>query len=354
MSEAFQLITSSSPEYNRKPPFRTDDPGLWTDVQADQLVNLLEDMDGLKHEIHERMRRIEAVKQAKSVLREDALRTEALNQKLACIRESLSQAHAAPNPREEAGLLQMPAREISAMILPPSIDPTPLSEHSLPSERIEDAASLRQVRAAEPLSPKQSEQPTNKPANAPVSQEMVTAGLNQPSDPAQAADALPRPTSTQANDFARELSAISIVATEASEAFRSAKELLARSEEARMLADKSVLEARQILEQSFTQLSHAIVKEEKAAAELNSTQQELTTAYQFAAAAAQRQHNAAEFFRKTNHWTVNAAALAWVATIWTVWVSFHTRMQVWAPCLATAAVMALAVIMARWSTRNDS
>ena len=87
MSDALKIVTQEDVELAKKPPMRVADQALGNEMDPAKLMDLLGDIDGLKLEIHERMRRIEAVKQAKSVLQEDAERTEALNKRLARNRE---------------------------------------------------------------------------------------------------------------------------------------------------------------------------------------------------------------------------------------------------------------------------
>jgi len=78
-SEVLKIVTPEDVELAKKPPVRAiEQAPAGDEVDPRNLMDLLGDIDGLKHEIHERMRRIEAVKQARSVLLEDAARTEAL------------------------------------------------------------------------------------------------------------------------------------------------------------------------------------------------------------------------------------------------------------------------------------
>src|SRR4051794_17940421 len=83
MSEALKIVTAEDVALLRRSGAWVEEQGPTGKDDPGRLVDLLEDIDTLKHEIHERMRRIDAVKQAKEILREDALRTEELNRKLA-------------------------------------------------------------------------------------------------------------------------------------------------------------------------------------------------------------------------------------------------------------------------------
>jgi hypothetical protein len=81
-SDAFKIITYEVAELAKKPPMRAGE--LESVSESPQnLMELLNDIDGIKREIHEKMRRSEAVKQAKSLLTEDAVKAGALKKKLA-------------------------------------------------------------------------------------------------------------------------------------------------------------------------------------------------------------------------------------------------------------------------------
>jgi len=114
MSDALKIVTQEDVELAKKPPMRVADQALGNEMDPAKLMDLLGDIDGLKLEIHERMRRIEAVKQAKSVLQEDAERTEALNKRLAEIGKAMSVAQAGvpagEADKEAAELVRLQAR----------------------------------------------------------------------------------------------------------------------------------------------------------------------------------------------------------------------------------------------------
>jgi DNA repair exonuclease SbcCD ATPase subunit len=65
------------------------------------LMNLLDDIDGIKREIQERMRRVDAVREAKSFLQDESSRTEMLNQKLSEMNRLISQAQSGTAPSTE-------------------------------------------------------------------------------------------------------------------------------------------------------------------------------------------------------------------------------------------------------------
>jgi hypothetical protein len=82
MSEALKIVTADDAALLKQSIAHAEEQNLRSEDDSGRLIDLLKDIDSLKHEIHERMRRIEAVKQAREILLEDAARTEALNRKL--------------------------------------------------------------------------------------------------------------------------------------------------------------------------------------------------------------------------------------------------------------------------------
>ena len=70
---------------------RIAEQDTWNDVFSTKLIELLDNIDGLKHDLRERMRRIESVTRAESALLDEATRTESLNTKLAETEQALNQ-----------------------------------------------------------------------------------------------------------------------------------------------------------------------------------------------------------------------------------------------------------------------
>jgi len=89
-----------------------------------------------------------------------------------------------------------------------------------------------------------------------------------------------------------------------------------------------------------------------AATDRKSAQQNLTTAYQFAAVAAQRHRDAAAIFQRSNRWAVNAVAASWIVLVWFAWFSLRALVPIWAPAAATGLLVLLAVLVARWRTHG--
>ena len=291
-SDALNVLAPAYPELARKSPPRVEEHESWSGVDPARLIDLLENFDGLKQEVQDRMRRIEAVNQAKAFLQEDAIRTEALNRKLAEIGKAFGEVRPELFTREaknrEADLLCMPSRE-------------PLAE-----------ASPRHFEAFE--HPKD---------NA----DWIHLQARQKDEALQAA-------------------------TEAKVNFDSAIKQLEQARQVLSGANEALVEMKRLFEQSTTNLNLARSKEETAAADLKSAQQDWTTAYQFATVAAQRQRDAAEFFLRSKRWTINAVATSWIGLVWFAWLPFRALVPIWAPTAATGSVVLLAVLVARRATRR--
>ena len=228
MSDALKIVTQEDIELAKRATARVAEPITGDDVDPAKLMDLLGDIDGLKHEIHERMRRIEAVKQAKSVLLEDAERTEALNKRLAEIGKAMSVAHVGilggGNEKEDAEPARMQAREAIA----------------LPWPRVEENQAPTAAVEAESV------------VSAP---ELHAAGLVN----------------------------AQVISEASSAAIESALQRLEETEAARlqawMQADAAVEEAKRLLDEANSQLNQAVSKEEQTTADFYSAQQSLAVAY---------------------------------------------------------------------------
>ena len=530
LSEALKIVTQEDVELAKKPSARTAEQGLGGDADSTNLMGLLGDIDGLKNEIHERMRRIEAVKQAKSILQEDAERTEALNRRLAEIGKAMTVAQtgiktpeiekeiAEPvrmQPREsvvEAEPRTAPAKVPSegvALPWPVTEEPSELSEPEEAQEAVEEepAAELPEEVVSIPEEEPQvaaeasialeaafkrleeteesriqawtkadeavqearrllddatsqlkdavgrEEQATQAFYSA---QESLTAAFEsaqerlaeaerardaarvevwkEAEDTEKSKEAARIKAWKQANEAAQEAKRLLDEATsqlnhvvgrevQATEELHAAQESLAtayhaaseRLEDAERSwknNDQAVLEAKKLLEQSTAELVQARKKEESiaaslqsvreeftaayqsasqrlqeaelfvqrgdqaakeaqqlidqttaellqarkaeetAAADLLSARQELTTAYQFAAVAAQRRLDAVDSFQKATRIAVFAVALSWVSTVWMGWFAFHAKMPIFVPAAATVLILVLTFVFAKKGTRE--
>jgi hypothetical protein len=240
-SDALKIVTQEDIELAKRTPAAGDE------VDPSKLMDLLGDIDGLKHEIHERMRRIEAVKQAKSVLLEDAERTEALNKRLAEIGKAMSVAHMgvfAGDNEKVAEALHAPAKENPAGTEARFAIPRIATENvALPWPRVEDTPEFVEGTGAESAAP------------------------------------VPELYASSREDF-QAMSSVSEAA------FEAALERLEGVEQARMQAwtqaDETVQEARRLLDEANSQLSLAVKKEEQATSDFHSAQQALASAYESA------------------------------------------------------------------------
>ncbi len=447
MSDALRIVTPEDAALAKKPPARVAEVEEWKDADSTKLVDLLEEIDGLKYEIHERMRRIEAVKQARSVLLEDAVRTEALNRKLHELGRAMGGVQAGYG-QERVSLagaepMHVLQREVSRESELRGGTGRGIVEESVASWHPLDAATVNELVMAP-----QAAQGTMRSAVSAVSDASKLAAayaeelLHEEAQAVMAAEAAPeemaltmgameaealtgsstglasmepwRPEEGMAAGSTREevnlepmtvayqlsqeaFEAASLAARElleeaervwkqASEATEESKRLLdeatlqlkdaigkeekysadfeyaqqalsagyrtagQRLEEAERLlreAEQAAQETHKLLDQSMFELVQSRVKEETATTELLSARQELTTAYQFAAVAAQRRLDAEELFLKTARWAVIATALSWVAMIWACWFSLRQWVPIWGPGVGTAIVVLVAGLSAK-------
>jgi len=505
LSDALKIVTQEDIELAKKPPVRAAGQISGNDMDSTNLMGLLGDIDGLKNEIHERMRRIEAVKQAKSVLLEDAERTEALNRRLAEIGKAMTVAQSgvqAPET-ETAEPVRIPTHESLAGAESRPAPVRVLNEGlALPWPRTEESSEDGQI---EPLEHQPAQQPGQILSNAEAARIAAEANMafeaafkrlheteesrlqawTQADEAVQEArrllegatsqlqDAAGREEqATQAIHSAQEALAISVqsaqerlegaertreaariqiwkeVNADAEEAkrlldearsqltlaigreeraaqefhsaqdavtnsFQSASERLEEAErnwkktdqamqEAKAFLDQSIVElaqarkreesiaanlqsvrdefttsyeaasqrlqeaeqlcqrgdqaakeAQQLIDQTTAELLQARKAEETAAADLLSARQELTTAYQFAAVAAQRRLDAVDSFQKAAHVAIFAVAASWVATVWLGWLAFRAAAPVWAPGVLTVVLLVLTLVLTR-KTRSEA
>ena len=247
MSETLKIVTAEDAALLKKPVARAAEFGLQSEDDPGKLIDLLEDIDGLKHEIHERMLRIEAVKQAREILQEDAARTDVLNRKLAELGRAMVGVHAETRREEiqaeSSGLPRGQVRGFAPEVM--------LSTPELRS--LGDGTARQWQQPDEPRDGRDdsndSTQWNDQPSSALVLE--VPELTIQPGHRAW----------TEANDEARD-------------SFLAASEVLEQAEKSWKLADQAAVEARQILDQSALELAAARRMEEAATANLQSARQE--------------------------------------------------------------------------------
>ena len=439
MSETLKIVTAEDAALLKKPvprvtefgPQSTDDPG--------KLIDLLEDIDGLKHEIHERMLRIEAVKQAREILQEDAARTDILNRKLAELgramvgvpvenRREEIQAESAGSPRMQARgfapevMLSTPelrslgdgtARQWqqpeepgdnsddssqwndgpgSALVLEvPEHTIQPAAGHRAwlevseearesflaASEILEQAEkSWKQADEAAVEARQMLDRSASELAAARRMEEAATANLQSARQESRdfyftlckrmeeleqswkqadsmivEAKQLIEQTIVERTQSSREDQALSAdVVSLRQELLASHQSATERSAEATRLleqAGEAVAESKRQRDAALAEVAQARTHEETATAEFTSARQELTTAYQFAAVAARRQHFAEEFFTRAARWAVLSGAVAWIAVVWFGWFAFRAFVPIWGAGIATVAVAGVAQFIAK-------
>ncbi len=439
LSDGLKIVSPENPEFSKRAAARPGDSSPAAEGTPEQLMGLLGDIDSLKVEIHERIRRMEAVKQAKSVLLEDAVRTEALSKKLAEIGQMMSGAQLgflvgleqnlgiAPtrlSSHEDRGELEESVTSVRVQGEGSALPwPKPEDVGSVSSECVQDAgqadtgrtesSEIAEAFVAPAQLENRFEEISARIAGAENSWlalreefEQIAAGVrrqvedvqqrvaafegHEPGGQAelqlmqdtvrQAIEALEDRVahaeenlrrSEQAETEAKRLledstaqlrqaahvereTTARILATEGSfkAAVESATHRLHEAEQFWKLKDNSVADSKKQLDQATFALTQAHAKEESATADLVSARQELTTAYQFAAVAAQRRLDASEFFRKAAFWAVFGTAFAWIGMVWAMWSSVKSWLPIWAPAAVTLVIVALAVSFSKRSKRE--
>ena len=258
-----------------------------------RLENLLGDIDGVKREIHESMRRIDAVREAKSLRTDESRSTEILNSRLAEMTKlvnalkSESSTHVAAH--EDSETVRAIGRDIN------------MAEARVMSNRIAGEG----VAIAWPKS----------------------EGLQQ------------HPDSGEDRTLGYESASRRL-----EEAERLQREIAEMSAYAKLRMDKAELA-----------LAEARVREEAAASDLLSARQELTTAYQFASVAAQRRLESSEFFERTARWAVFASLFSWIATVWLVWIAllgFHQNTSIFMPIFGTVVLVLGGTVLIKRRVRS--
>ncbi len=476
-------------EPTRKAAHSSQAPELWTDADPVRLFHLLENIDGLKQEVQDRMRRIEAVNKAKSLLQEDAIRTEALNRKLAELGRAFGEVRHDNSHMEgrnrETELLRMPAREASfetpvrsaeatefspqsqglAEVAPwpteakvelgsqveqvwnpggQKLTHSPYTESANPELQFSEAASREPAPSEDWLSfesashtswsrhneselqepfmvatiasstadafassseqfpafgqaidsepqpnQREDESPTARPllagthaveATEHIARPSVEFGLPvgpehgtgmHPQESLQAELSAPlesyREAAARFTEAAMKMEAMAQAAADAkayldaaanqmegaSLELGSAKEQLEQARGVWTESSESLQSARKTLDESTAQLNLYRSKEEAATADLKSAQQDLTTAYQFASVAAQRQNDAAAYFVKSNRWTIYAFAASWIVLTLAVSLQFRATVPVFVPAALGLAILAVATIAGRRSLQRE-
>jgi hypothetical protein len=297
MSDALKIVTHEDAELAKKAPMRAWEQDFSTETDNDNLMGLLGEIDGLKQEIHERMRRVEAVKQAKSVLLEDAVRTEALNKRLTEIGKVMSAVHpvllAAGKNNEDSDSFRAQTRELLAESEPDRASVRIVSDGlTLPWRRPEDSVDSSSDVPSEfsvDLGLGSISEASRVAFNA-ASQRLEEAehewreAWNRADEAAREAKRLFEESTARLNlavtEEERAASEIRSAQDALTNGYQSASERLETAERFWKHADEGALEAKRLLEESTSRLDLAAIKEEQASAQLRSAKETLTTAYQ--------------------------------------------------------------------------
>jgi DNA repair exonuclease SbcCD ATPase subunit len=243
-SDTLKIVSHEEGELAKKPLLRAGEQNSSTQTDNDNLMDLLGEIEGLKQDIHERMRRVEAVKQAKSVLLEDAVRTEALNKRLTEIGKVMSSANpgllAAQRGNSDSEDFRKQPREFLAEAEPRYLPTRALNEGlALPWRRPEDSAG---------------------------------SSLPGPSE-----KNLQIPAFSTTDIGSNSMSEVSRVA------FLGASQRLEEAEqgwrEAWKRADEAALESKRLFEEATSRLNLAVTEEERAASDLRAAQEALVNIY---------------------------------------------------------------------------
>ena len=323
-SDILKIVTHEDLELAKRAQARAVEANRDQDSDPAHLMDVLGNLDELKREIHERMRRIEAVKQAKSLLLEDAVRTEALNRRLAEIGKVMSAVHSRdsmpePEPRHgharltiESTALPWPKQTDMATTSADFPETSPdvheqdlqvlgggFAENQTPqkgsAKPVVVRAATPETAAAVPVTPKAEEEMH---AVSPVA-----AGAQSPSatdDTISPAIAEPQSIESQiveSQSFESRIAESQVAGAEIPQS-QAALETDTSSIEAQRevsspepsrLPEDAIAEARGLLEQSAANLQAAIGKEEQAAADYLAAQQALAAATE---SASERLHEA--------------------------------------------------------------
>ena len=306
VSDLLSKFTPDDTEVVKKTLSRIDEQDKWNDVFSTKLIELLDNIDGLKKEIRERMRRVESIKFAESVLLDEAARTEVLNTKVLEAETALESLRieflTAKDHYQGAETLRKEASE--------TFDEA--------SSRYREAKGLAEGAAYEY---RQAEEIGKSSAKAYMESERSLLL-----------------SSREYNEACRSM-------TEAAARLSSASQLRELAERSQEEANKKTLEAKGILDQSIGQLNRALTTEEKATADLEAARQDLVSSER-------KRLDAAKSYRSSVRWTISASTLTWTALAWTVWSAFRFVVPVWAPCAAAAILVFAGILVLRGMKRE--
>jgi len=366
-SEAFRIISRPDVEQAEEFPHSAEERRGAIGDEASGLVDLLSDIDGLKHEINERIRRLDAVKQAKAILAEDATRTEILNRRLA----GLGLAPVATHPVSSAGDSELRnsdpvrLREAAAVTkIHHWADPEssrdfgePANSSAVPWPRAEGTEShLGGIEAAVAIHEERAQGIRPEPRSAAAERaalEQAIQRLERSEQMCKEYEQNALAVKRSLDESAAQLSSAASKEQQATADLLAAQEALAATREsasARIdeaercwkLVDSAAQMVKERVEQASKELTESVARHDAAAADLVTARQDLTTAYQFASVAAQRRLESREFFTKAWRWMIAVTAISWAIMGWLAWLSFRQFVPIWAPGVLTVLILVIA------------
>ena len=305
-NDALKIVTHEDVEQAKWPVSRAGVSNPADAIDPAKLMDMLGDIDSLKREIQDRVRRIEAVKQAKSLLVEDALKTEALNKRLAEIGKVMSAVHSgildSDQEPDASEVLPMQSREAAALVevRPATIKvinesaalPWRKAEEFASEEMPEEAAEGEFTLTAEVASP---ELTVAEFAEAPVENSLAEVSAVEVAE--LAFEAIDAPAveivveaevmeavtvdASQVQDVAeqdvaeRDVAEPGVAELDVAERGQAAALSVSRAEELIELAHR-------MLEESSARLELAAIREEQVASDLQATQETVVKTYQAA------------------------------------------------------------------------
>lgn len=368
------IFSASDPELVKKTLARIDEQDKWNDVFSTKLIELLDNIDGLKKDIRERMRRVEAVKVAESMLLDEAAKTETLNTKLEETKKALGlagqefqaatvQYRGAEELREKAEEILAEAEscfgEAKGLLESAAVEYRRAAETGDASANAYIESERQLILSAQKLTEagKVADRMALEAAANTASLDKKLIKIESAADAARqefqaakvqykSAEELCNETCGIFRDAGFRYSEAKGLAETAEIQYRKAEEAetssanaygeserqLVLSSQKLLEADKSTLEAKSLLDRSTSELNSVRIIEEKATADLRAAKQVLETSKR-------RLMTASEVFKKATRWVVSGAVISWIAVAWMVWSTFRAVLPLWGPCVATAILL---------------
>jgi DNA repair exonuclease SbcCD ATPase subunit len=317
-NDALKIVAHEIAEPMKRPTVRVGESSPADELDPAVLIDMLGDIDGLKSEIQDRVKRTEAVKQAKSLLMEDAQRTEALNRRLAEIGKLMSAVHSGilveneyedadvPRMRSRDAHIEAEARHSQVRVLNEGATyPWPKSdEESTDEERSARAEVVQLSSPGHDHSQALTDYAAHHSVSLPVGYDLER--LEKVEHSVQQVEEVAAEARRLFEESVTRLDAAVVKEEEAAAEFACAKEALIGShdyareqleaaERSLRQTEQATQEARQLLEKSAADLIQSRQREESIAAGLQSVREEFTTAYQ---SASQRLEEAERFWQR--------------------------------------------------------